>query len=195
MIALDIIRFCARECELQMSGERSVAWMVKAWEYAQSQAEVDTGKPLLESRLPTVDDVLQLGTLVEPFKNSEGFRRVGVRVGWDVKPEWQDVPRQMVNLMEGQDVLTPNEFFKAYEEVHPFRDGNGRTGVILFNWLNDTLDSPVWPKNFWNDPRRLPGDGAEEDYEDSSPFETRPPQTPEEWAEWGSWDDRDGEVS
>lgn len=157
MLSLEVVRFCSRECELQMSGERSVAWMVEAWQYAQKTSAIEAyngGRPL-------VDDVVHLGYLVEPFKNVKGFRTVGVRVGWDIKPDWQDVPRQMVNLMEGQDALTPNEFFKAYEEVHPFRDGNGRTGAILFNWLNGTLFNPQWPKNFWNDPRRLPGDGAE----------------------------------
>lgn len=163
MFGLNIVRFCARECELQMSGERSVAWMVQAWEYAQDNCGVQ----------PTVNDVLILGGLVEPFKNVAGFRTVGVRVGWDVKGDWRDVPRQMVNLMEGQNSLTPNEFFKAYEEVHPFVDGNGRTGAILFNWLGGTLDNPEWPFNFWNDPRRLPGDGAAYEWGDITPFRDR----------------------
>lgn len=163
MIGLNIVRFCARECELQMSGERSVAWMAEAWMHAQEFADLK----------PTVNDVLVLGALVEPFKNAKGFRTCGVRVGWDVKPDWNLVPGQIVNLMEAVDRLTPNEFFKEYEEVHPFVDGNGRTGAILLNWLNGTLDNPVWAFNFWNDPRRLPGDGAEDDYGDISPLRDR----------------------
>ena len=31
---LKIVRFCAIECELQVSGERSVFWMVRAWNHA-----------------------------------------------------------------------------------------------------------------------------------------------------------------
>lgn len=175
MIGLNIVRFCARECELQLSGERSVAWMTEAWEYAQkNDVEVVNGGLMpCVPRLPTVDDVLNLGRLVEPFKNAQGFRTVGVRVGWDVKMEWAEVPEFMVNVTEAlHDGRLSNEEF-IYESLgmcHPFRDGNGRTHQILWNWLEGTLDNPTWHKNFWNDPRRLPGDGAEDDHGDISPL-------------------------
>jgi hypothetical protein len=148
-VGLDVVRFCAVECELQQSGERSVGWMVEAWLYAQ-QADCP----------PTVEDALNLGRLVEPAKNALGFRTCGVRVGWDVKPDWTTVPSSMVDLMASQAIYTPAQFFRAYEEIHPFRDGNGRTGVILFNWLNGSLDDPQWAPNYWDDSRRKPGEGA-----------------------------------
>lgn len=40
-------------------------------------------------------------------------------------------------------VETVDDWYLAYEWVHPFIDGNGRTGKILHNWLNGTLDDPV----------------------------------------------------
>lgn len=147
---LAVVHFCARECELQMSGEMSVSWMFNAWDYARSQSD----------RFPVVDDVVALGRHVEPRKNDQGFRKVGVRVGWDVKPNWREVPRQIVNLMEAVKDLTPAEFCREFLEIHPFVDGNGRTSAILFNWLSDTLDDPDWHGNWWSDPRRTPGSGA-----------------------------------
>lgn len=141
---LRIVEFCAIECELQGSGERSVSWMLNAWQYAFRMCEAP----------PTVADVKMLGQLVEPVKNSGGWREVGVRVGHDVKGDWRVVPRQMANLCGEGMSLEPAEWFREYEEVHPFIDGNGRTGQILFNWLLGTLHQPEWAPNFWHDPRR-----------------------------------------
>lgn len=110
---LEIVQFCAVECELQRSGERSVGWMAEAWLYAQVMAPVP----------PTVSDVIRLGQLVEPVKNARGFRECGVRIGYDVKDNWRLVPTQMVNLCKAVEKLTAAEFFYEYEDVHPFVDG------------------------------------------------------------------------
>lgn len=149
-LTLDIVHFCARECQLQMSGERSVGWMVDALLYAQDQAD----HPI------TVDDVIIVGRLCEPHDNLYGFRRCGVQIGYELKMNWEVIPEQIDLLLEQQNVLSPEEFFRSYEQVHPFADGNGRSGVILFNWLKGTLDAPIWAPNFWNDQRRTIGDGA-----------------------------------
>lgn len=176
IVDLEVVKFAAIECRLQMSGEISVFDMINGMIYAQDISQQNNvGKD--DFRRPTVSDVINLGRLIEPNDNAYGFRTCGVQIGSDVKMDWEDVPRQVVNLMEavrdgafeprsaGPGITTTrnsgaNEFFKAYEEIHPFRDGNGRTGAILFNWLNGTLYRPVWPNNFWKDPRRTVGYGA-----------------------------------
>jgi hypothetical protein len=106
------------------------------------------------------DDVLELGRRVEPVKNCNGVRDCGVRVGASVKPPHPIVPRLLNELLEDVGQESPEEWFRRYEEVHPFRDGNGRTGQILYNWLRGTLDAPVWAPDYWGDPRRGPGFGA-----------------------------------
>lgn len=40
-------------------------------------------------------------------------------------------------------IVTVDDWYLAYEWVHPWPDGNGRTGKILHNWLGGTLDEPV----------------------------------------------------
>lgn len=176
LIEYDIVKFCSIECKLQMSGELSVGNMVDGFIYAIENSVLRhefTDHPL-GIKVPTVSDVLNLGKLIEPNVNYDGFRKCRVWVGYSEKLDWQEVPRQMVNLMEALreppvkykekgisiPVLTPDTFFKNYEEIHPFQDGNGRTGVILFNWLNGTLNHPIWAPDYWGDPRRTIGFGA-----------------------------------
>ena len=147
---LAIVRFCAIECALQQSGERSVSWMLNAWTFAQTAMM----RPLV------VSDVLALGVYVEPHRNARGFRQVPVMIGGEVKDDWQNIPHQMGNLVAAVDDTTPEEWFRHYEEVHPFVDGNGRTGQVLYNFLRGTLHDPEWAPNYWLDPRRQIGSGA-----------------------------------
>ena len=89
-----------------------VVWMLDAWRVAQGQG-----------RKPEINDAELLGRLIEPLQNPKGFRKALVFVGSHTCPGPEDLERLLTKLWEVRDELTPLEFYKEFELIHPFRDG------------------------------------------------------------------------
>ncbi|KKK59797.1 hypothetical protein LCGC14_3030760, partial [marine sediment metagenome] len=125
-------------------GVTRISWMEMAWEYAQGQSRIKTR--------PTLGDILMLARYVEPGRNQRGFRETPVFIyeGWRPTIDWRSVPESVQALMEHGEELTPLEFYVEFEVIHPFADGNGRVGAILYNWLRGTLDRPETPADVFS---------------------------------------------
>lgn len=130
-----------------LDGLQRVGWMLDGWSYALGQLPIG----------PMLRDAISIGQRVEPIKNKHGARTVGVRVGSRVCPPHDRVLYLLDQLWQQRSALSPLEFYKEFEEVHPFVDGNGRTGKIILNWLNGTLLDPIFPpSNLWGREIRNP---------------------------------------
>jgi hypothetical protein len=146
-ISMRVIKFCAEECRKQQSGEMSVYWMCGAFHLASMFYDDYSG--VRNKMIPDLID--KLGRIVEPDKNNHGFRVIPVIVpGPKQPPHHSLVEDQVRKLCSSSKGMSPLEFYKAFEEIHPFVDGNGRVGAILYNFLNDTLSCPVAPPDVFS---------------------------------------------
>lgn len=149
-----VLSWAAAECARQPEcGPLDVPRMVDAWVYAYER----------HTRLVTVDDILELARLVDPVKNTGGFRQTaavlpsGPAPGWTVLTdavarmiENQPLePSEPLGLNAGVSVLVAISWYQSFEKLHPLRNGNGRVGAILYNWLKKTLLQPVAPPDLW----------------------------------------------
>lgn len=114
--------------------------MLEAWAFARDRA--NGGNPI------DVGAIEEIGSLIEQYENCEGFRRTPVVIAGHVRAQPRDeILQSLEELCRLQSKLEPLDWYKRFEEVHPFIDGNGRTGKVLLAWLTETWDDPVFPPN------------------------------------------------
>lgn len=94
-------------------------------------------------------------TLADRWKGK--LRNDDVRVGAQVKMSWPLVPSAILMWLErmnttiklAKDMAAPDleqlskDLHITYETVHPFFDGNGRTGRIFMNWWRIQVGLPI----------------------------------------------------
>lgn len=129
----------AEECANQRSGELSVSNLASAVAYA--AREFSTSKLSVEA-------IHILGKFIEPEVNIQGFRKLPVFIDGrmaGVNPD--SINNALEALCEAYNDLRMNTYdlYQEFETIHPFADGNGRVGFVLFNIDNITSSKGLKP--------------------------------------------------
>lgn len=131
----------------QVVDEDSLKQAQYAWEYLISQPQLTVGAILKTHK------ILMLHQNLQP--NEKGyFRTVGVTIGgrhgmeWEIIREvieqWVDIANEHVESYppaEREEKIRNDHIL--YETIHPFVDGNGRTGRMFMNWQRVNAGLPL----------------------------------------------------
>lgn len=143
--------WCYAECERQhATTPADIDNMAVAYGFATGIAE----RMAQEGGSIFLWEIVGLGMCVDPVANPGGRFRTGPAVflnGGDAVPahEIHIYLDALLNTHNDPDwPLTPDEFYQQLMYVHPFKDGNGRVGALVYNVLNGTIDNPVTPPDY-----------------------------------------------
>ena len=127
---MNVLDYIAHETERQSGTPAEEAGMHRAYEYFVN----------LQPFVLVIDDVLKAISMINGLTS---YRHTPV-VFRDGGPsaDHETIPRLMNNLfVHGQD-LSADEFTKEFLDIHPFTDGNGRVGSLIWNYLSGTIEDP-----------------------------------------------------
>ena len=143
---------CARECVRQKVGLRELEGLIKAYRMA-IEYNANYGAPTENTIIWTAGDI-------DPYNKIHGYRTIPVTfANGDGACVHDAIPRAMERLFDcikdyrGGDLEGPtlDEIVKAFLDIHPFKDGNGRTAFILYNWLLGTFNNPLPLPNYYKE--------------------------------------------
>lgn len=142
----NVREWCRNECIRQhATTEEDFANMENAWRYANANHGI-YGFPI------KVINLTIMAEMIDPIANPGGRFRTGPAVfmnGGSACDAYK-IESSLTNLLSwlNGSGLTANEFYQTLMWIHPWQDGNGRVGALVYNMLNGTINNPVVPPEY-----------------------------------------------
>jgi len=100
-----------------------------------TQDELTATEQFFDLMAPNVDDVVRLVSVYAPHARLRALPNLNVRVGGHVAPAGgPEIPKRLAHILFDLHKSDPWATHCAYEHLHPFTDGNGRSGRAVWAW-------------------------------------------------------------